>query len=218
MKIQWLGHSAFLITSDAGTRIVTDPYEPGGFGGSIRYGPLNEPADVVTVSHEHADHGYTGMVTGRPIVIKGAGKYVVAGIEFVAVQTMHDTTGGAERGKNTVFTFTVDGIKVCHLGDLGHVLNQDQAAEIGAVDVLFAPVGGYFTIGPGEAWQVADQLAPKIVIPMHFKTGKVDFPIVGVEEFLKGKPNVRRLESSTLELKKEDVPAQRQIIVLAHAL
>ena len=218
MKIQWLGHSSFLITSNAGVRIVTDPYQPGGFDGAIKYGALTNPVDIVTVSHEHTDHNYVAMVTGRPIVVKGAGRYVVSGIEFQGVQTMHDTSGGAERGKNTVFTFAVDGVKLCHLGDLGHVLNQDQAAEIGSVDVMFVPVGGFFTIGPEEAGKVAEQLAAKIVIPMHFKTEKIDFPIVGVDDFLKDKQNVKRLDNSTIELRKEDIPQERQIIVFRHEL
>lgn len=218
MKIQWLGHSAFLITSDGGVRIVTDPYQPGGYDGAIKYGPLKKPVDIVTISHEHPDHNYVQMVGGGPIVIKGAGMYVASGVEFTGVQTMHDTSGGTERGRNTVFTFTVDDIKICHLGDLGHVLSSDQAAEVGAVDVLLTPVGGYFTIDPNEAHQVADQLAARIVIPMHYKTEKVDFPIAEVDEFIKDKPNVTRLDSSILELRKEDVPEERRIIVLKHAL
>lgn len=218
MKVQWLGHSSFLITTNSGVRIVTDPYQPGGYDGAIKHEALNQPADVVTISHDHPDHNYTAMVAGNPMVIKGAGMYVVSGIEFLGVQTMHDESGGSQRGKNTVFTFTVDGIIVCHLGDLGHVLTGDQAAEIGSVDVLLLPIGGHFTIGPDQAWQVAGQLAAKIVIPMHFKTDKVNFPIAPIEDFLKDKPNVKRLDSSTLELKKEDVPKDRQIIVLKYAL
>lgn len=218
MKIQWLGHSSFVITSDNGTRIVTDPYQPGAYDNALRYLPLNKPAEVITISHQHPDHNFPAMVTGNPIVISSAGKYVVSGIEFLGVQTMHDRSKGAERGKNIVFTFVVDGIKVCHLGDLGHVLTQDQAAEIGAVDVLLVPVGGFFTIDAVEACKVADMLAAKIVIPMHYKTEKLDFNIAPVEDFVKDKPNVRRLDASTLELKKEDVPEDREIVVLTHAL
>jgi L-ascorbate metabolism protein UlaG (beta-lactamase superfamily) len=218
MKIEWLGHASFLITSESGVKILTDPYEPGGYNGAIMYGALKEPVDVVTVSHEHADHGYYQMAEGNPMILKGPGEFIACGIEFDGVPTAHDTSDGSERGKNTVFTFTVDGIKMCHLGDLGHVLNGDQAAEVGAVDVLLAPVGGYFTIGPEEAWKVADQLAAKIVIPMHYKTEKVTFKIAGVEDFLKDKSNVKRLNSSTLELRKDNLPAEREIVVLKHAL
>lgn len=218
MKVQWLGHSSFLIVSESGTRIVTDPYEPGGFNGAIKYGPLNQPVDVIVASHEHADHFFPKMVAGSPIIVKGPGEFVVAGIEFYGVPTAHDPSEGAERGKNTVFFFTVDGIKVCHLGDLGHVLNKDQCAEVGSVDVLLAPVGGYYTIGPEEAWKVADQLEAKIVIPMHFKTAKIDFPIGPVDDFVKDKPHVMRLDSSTLDIRKQDLPEERQIVVLKHAL
>jgi L-ascorbate metabolism protein UlaG (beta-lactamase superfamily) len=207
-----------MITSDAGTRIVTDPYEPGGYDGALKYGPLREPADIVTISHEHSDHAYHEMVPGKPIIIRGAGMFVVEGIEFVGVQTAHDTSGGEERGKNVAFTFIVDGVKIAHLGDLGHVLTPEHCAQIGAVDVLLTPVGGFYTIGPDEAWKVADQLAAKVVIPMHYKTDKVAFPIVGVDEFLKGKTNVRFAHSSTVEIRKEHLPAVRQIVVLDHAL
>jgi L-ascorbate metabolism protein UlaG (beta-lactamase superfamily) len=218
MKIQWLGHSSFLITSDSGTRIVTDPYDPTGYAGEFRYKALNQPADVVTISHEHRDHFYPAMVKGSPIIIKGAGRFIAEGIEFVGTATAHDDSGGSQRGKNTVFTFTVDGVRVCHLGDLGHVLNSDQAAEIGAVDVLLCPVGGYYTIGPDQAWEVAGQLAAKIVIPMHFKTPKLDFPITGVDDFLKGKENVTRLGKSAIETTAESLPKEREIIVLDPAL
>ncbi|HPP76135.1 MAG TPA: MBL fold metallo-hydrolase [Armatimonadota bacterium] len=218
MKIQWLGHSAFLITSDAGVKIVTDPYQPGGYDGAIRYGKLEQPVDIVTVSHEHPDHNYVNMIPGTPIIIKEAGRFVASGIEFVGVQAMHDESGGEKRGKNTIFSFTVDGVKVCHLGDLGHVLNPDQAAAVGTVDVLLTPIGGYFTIGPDEAWQVADQLSAKVVIPMHFKTKKIDFPIGPVEDFIKEKPNVKQLDSTSIEFHRDNLPEKRSVIVLKHAL
>lgn len=218
MKIKWLGHSAFLITSKSGTRVVIDPYEPGGYGGGLAYGDFGESADVVLISHEHADHGYTPFVKGSPIVIRGAGEFKAAGIVFEGIATFHDTSGGAERGKNTVYSFTVDGVRVCHLGDLGHVLTSEQAVVIGAVDVLLAPVGGHFTIGPEEAAKVTDQLAARVVIPMHYKTEKVDFPIGPVEDFLKGKADVRRLDVSEIEITPESLPKETQIIVLKHAL
>lgn len=218
MQIKWLGHSAFLMTSSAGVRIVTDPYEPGGYNGAISHGAFGEPVDVLLMSHEHPDHGYAGFVTGSPIVIRGAGDFKAADVEFKGLATFHDASGGRERGKNTVFTFIVDGVKTCHLGDLGHVLTSEQAAEIGAVDVLLAPIGGFFTIGAKEAWKVAEQLAAKIVIPMHYKTDKVAFPIAPVDEFIKDKPNVQRMDTSEIEVTPESLPRDRQIIVLQYAL
>ena len=220
MKIKWLGHSAFLITSESGTRLVTDPYQPGCYDGGINYDSFDQPADVVTISHEHPDHNNPKMVSGHPIIIKGAGMYIASGIEFLGVQVAHDEEGGLKRGKCTAFTFTIDKIKLCHLGDIGHVLTGDQAVEIGSVDVLFIPAGGHFTIAPDEAWRVADQLAAKIVIPMHYRTDKIgaDFPISGLEDFLKGKQSIKRLRTDTIELKKQELPMEREIIILAHAL
>lgn len=218
MKIRSLGHSMFLITSDAGVRIITDPYEPGSFGGALAGGAVPESADVVTVSHEHSDHGYTKAVAGNPIVLKGPGKFVAAGIEFEGVDTHHDRSKGAERGRNTVFRFTVDGVAVCHLGDLGHILTAEQAAAIGAVDVLLTPVGGFFTIGPDQAAKVADQLSAKIVIPMHYKTPKVAFPMEPVETFLQGKANVETPTSVEITITPEDLKQDRRIIVLRPAL
>ncbi len=218
MKIQWLGHSMFLITTSSGKKIVIDPYQPGSFSGAVGYGAFNEPADVVLMSHDHADHGYSKGIAGNPMLLKGPGKFVAAGIEFRGVDTYHDKSKGAERGRNTVFCFEADGIKVCHLGDLGHVLTNEQAAMVGAVDVLLTPVGGTYTIGPDEAPKVAEQLSAKIVIPMHFKTAKIAFPIEPVESFLEGKKNVERLDSSEIELKAEDLNNGPKIIVLQHAL
>jgi L-ascorbate metabolism protein UlaG (beta-lactamase superfamily) len=218
MKLKWLGHSCFLITAENGIKVLTDPYESGGFGGALRYGTVNEKVDIVTSSHEHADHGHLKDLPGVPVIIRSAGRFVAEGIAFDGVNAFHDTTQGAERGRIVIFKFVVDGVAICHLGDLGHVLTADQAAEIGAVDVLLLPVGGYYTIGPEEAWKVAGQLAAKIVIPMHFKTPKVDFPIAPVDDFLRDKPNVKRPGVSEVEIKKVGLPAEREIIVLEPAL
>ncbi|MDO8683934.1 MAG: MBL fold metallo-hydrolase, partial [Armatimonadota bacterium] len=207
-----------VITSENGTKILTDPYESGAYDGNIRYAPIKEKVDVVTVSHEHADHGHLKDLPGEPVILRGAGGYVASGISFQGISAFHDKSHGAERGVSVIFTFIVDDIKVCHLGDLGHELSSDQAAEAGAVDVLLTPVGGLFTIDAKEAWTVANQLASKIVIPMHFKTPKVGFPIAPVDEFIKDKPNVKRLGKSEVEINKNTLPSEREIIVLEPAL
>jgi len=217
MKITWLGHSAFLIESDSGVRIITDPYDVDAYSGAIKYGAINEYAEVVTISHDHPDHGCAKAVKGNPMVIKGAGKFVVRDIEFLGIQTMHDESGGSERGKNVVFIFTVDGVKICHLGDLGHIPTSEQLSQIGSIDVLLVPVGGYFTIGAEEAWEVAEKLNARVVIPMHYKTEKIGFPIAPVDEFLRGKPNVKRLDSASVELSADSLPTEREILVLKHA-
>ncbi|HXZ30607.1 MAG TPA: MBL fold metallo-hydrolase [Dehalococcoidia bacterium] len=215
MKIKWLGHACFLITSGGGVRIITDPYA---VGGGIRYAPVTEAADVVTVSHDHDDHNNVSAVQGKPEVVRGSGKKAAKGIQFKGIATSHDASQGTQRGSNTVFCFTIDDLKLCHLGDLGHVLSPGQITEIGAVDILFVPVGGFFTVDAAAASQVCDQLKPKVAIPMHFKTPKCVYPIAGVEDFLRGKKKVRKVAGSDVEFEHEKLPAATEIVLLQSAL
>jgi len=213
MQIKWLGHAAFMITSDTGTRIITDPYAD---RDEFSYGEIQESADIVTVSHEHSDHNNTAAVQENPEVVRGTAK--VKGIEFKGVPTYHDNTKGQQRGKNIIFCFEVDGVKTCHLGDLGHLLSDKELAEIGKVDILLIPVGGFYTIDAKVATQICDALAPKVAIPMHFKNEKCAFPIAGVDEFLKGKENITRLDVSEVVFKQGALPTVTQIVVLKPAL
>ncbi len=213
MKIKWLGHASFLITSDAGTKIITDPYVT---GGGLSYGEINESADIVTVSHGHGDHNNVAAVRGDPAVVKGTTE--VKGVKFNGIPTYHDSAGGKERGNNIIFYFEVDGMRVCHLGDLGHQLGDKEVAELGKVDVLLIPVGGFFTIDASVATEVCSKLTPKVVIPMHYKNGRCAFPIAGVDEFLQEKTGVSKLGDSEVEFKPGELPATTQIIVLKPAL
>ena len=213
MKIKWLGHAAFLIISETGTKIITDPYA---VDERLTYGEIKESADVVTVSHEHTDHSNVAAVKGNPEVVKGAAR--VRRIEFRAISTYHDNSGGSQWGKNTIFCFGVDGVGVCHLGDLGHRLDDKQLEEIGSVDILLIPVGGNYTIDARVATGVCDQLKPRVIMSMHYKTEKGLLNIAGIDEFLSGKANVSRLDSSQAEFKPGELPATAQIIVLKPAL
>ena len=215
MIIKWLGHACFLITSKEGLRIVTDPYT---VGGDINYSPIEEAADIVVVSHDHSDHNNVAAVRGKPEVVKGSGAKTAKGIQFRGVATYHDTSQGKQRGPNTVFCSSLDDIRLCHLGDLGHLLSPGQVSEIGAVDILFIPVGGFYTIDAVEASRVCDQLNPKVIFPMHFKTPKCAYPITGVDDFLKGKKNVRKVDSSEVEFELEKLPATSEIVILKPAL
>jgi L-ascorbate metabolism protein UlaG (beta-lactamase superfamily) len=216
MKVKWLGHACFLLTSEAGVRIVTDPYTPGAFG--LGYHPPAETADIVTVSHDHADHNNTAAVKGKPEVVRGVGVHKVKGVEIKGISTSHDEASGSQRGPNTVFCFTLDGVRVCHLGDLGHDLAAGSLAEIGPVDVLMIPVGGNFTIDANAASRVADRIAPKVVIPMHFQNERCpDFPVAAVDDFRKKRQRVRTLDASEVEIKKDDLPAETETVVLKPA-
>jgi L-ascorbate metabolism protein UlaG (beta-lactamase superfamily) len=218
MKIKCYGHAAFLITSNQGVKIITDPYESGAYGGQLGYGKIKDEADIVLTSHDHADHNDTKSLPGSPQIVKGSGSKTVKGIPIKGISTYHDPSKGSERGANTIFTLSVDGLKVCHLGDLGHTLAEKELAAIGPVDILLIPVGGYFTIDAAEATRVAEQIHPKVLIPMHFKTEKCGFPIAPVEDFLKGKPSVKRPQSSEVSFDKASLPQKMEIVVLDHAL
>ncbi len=218
MKIKWYGHAAFLVTSDQGVKMITDPYESGAYGGQLSYGKIKDQADIVLISHDHADHNDPKSLPGSPEIVKGSGSKTVKGISIKGISTYHDPSKGSERGANTIFTLTVDGIKICHLGDLGHILSEKELADIGSVDILLIPVGGYFTIDAKEATRVAEQIKPKILIPMHFKTEKCGFPITPVEDFLKGKSNTKRPKASEVAFEKKTLPQQMEMLVLEHAL
>jgi L-ascorbate metabolism protein UlaG (beta-lactamase superfamily) len=216
MKVKWLGHACFLLTSEAGVRILTDPYTPGAFG--LGYRPPAETADIVTVSHDHADHNNTAAVKGKPEVVRGAGVHKVKGVEIKGASTSHDEASGSQRGPNTVFCFTLDGVRVCHLGDLGHDLAAGSLADIGPVDVLLIPVGGNFTIDADAASRLADRIAPKVVIPMHFQNERCpDFPVAAVDDFRKKRQRVRMVDGSEVEIKKDNLPAETETVVLKPA-
>jgi L-ascorbate metabolism protein UlaG (beta-lactamase superfamily) len=215
VRIMWLGHACFLITSDEGLKIVTDPYS---VGGGINYGKIEESADIVTASHKHGDHDNVAAVKGNPQVLDTPAVKKVKGIEFNGVATYHDEAKGGQRGNNIIFCFALDGIRICHLGDLGHHLDASQVAAIGQVDILLIPVGGLYTIDARVAAKVCQDLNPRVVIPMHYKTAKCDYPIAGVDDFLRGRENVRRLDVSETEFKKDLLPSVTETVVLSHAL
>jgi len=202
-----------MVTSDTGIRIITDPY---GARADLSYGEIRETADIVTVSHNHTDHNNVAAVRGNPEVVKGTAR--IKGIEFKGIPTYHDDAGGKKRGDNTILCFEIDEVRVCHLGDLGHRLSDKQVAELGKVDILLIPVGGFYTIDAKVATEVCNQLKPKVIIPMHYKNDKCGFPIAGVDRFLQGKEGVSRLDASEVEFKPGELPASTQIIVLKSAL
>lgn len=208
MKIKWLGHSCFKITSSDSIVIVTDPFDK-----SVGY-PLPEvEADIVTSSHSHFDHNYFKAVKGNFEIVNTVGVHDIKGIHIKGVNTFHDSEHGAKRGKNIVFVIEVDGIRVCHLGDLGHILTEEQIQEIGHVDILLIPVGGFYTIDDRQAVKVMEQLKPKIAIPMHYKTQVIDFPIETVDNFLKSTGGEKIL-STELNINKQDLDGEPKVIAL----
>ena len=217
MRLTYFGHSSFLIEAADGTRVILDPYRHGSFDGALRYGPIDEPADVVAASHTHDDHGAADTIPGDPLVLVHPVAETVGAVKITGVQVAHDEAGGKKRGKNTIIVVDDGDVRLVHLGDLGHTLDDATVQAIGRVDVLLVPVGGFFTIDHKEAAQVVDTLDPHIVIPMHYKTDLVDFPIATEEPFLETQAGVERKTVPTLEVSGTNLPAKRSVIVLAHA-
>ncbi len=216
MKIEWLGQASMLLTSSDGTKVITDPYTPGVRG--VNYAPIEEEADIVTTSHDHRDHNNVSAVKGNPQVIRGAGTHSAKGIQFLGIVSYHDDTSGSQRGPNTVFCFTLDGIRVCHLGDLGHALSPQNQAEISPVDLLLIPVGGNFTIDARLAADTCRRLSPKVIIPMHFRNDRCpEFPVAGVEDFLALMEKVQRKDTSEVEFYKDSLPEDTEVVVLKPA-
>jgi len=217
MKIRWLGHAAFVLTTEQGQVILTDPYEPNCYGGALRYSKITVNSNVVTLSHDHADHACAASaLKGKPQVIDRAGDYEISGVKIKGIPSFHDANNGKERGKNIIFTHQTDGLTVAHLGDLGHIPSQGQYEQIGLVDVLLAPVGGHFTIDATQATEIAQNLKAKVVIPMHYKTEQIDFPIAPVDGFLKGK-KVKKISEAEVTIDKNNLPGEQEIWVLPYS-
>ncbi len=209
VKIQWFGHAFFLISN--GVKIAIDPFKD-----LEGYPNPQVSAEILLMSHDHFDHNKAEVVSGKPQVVRGYGKKTAKGMEFYGVKTYHDEVKGAKRGENSIFVFEIGGIRMAHCGDLGHILSDVQLKEIGPVDVLMIPIGGYYTIDAQEAWQNIEKIKPKIVIPMHYKQpfmGK-DFPIDKVDVFLERKKNVNRLDKNVLTLEKDKLPKETSVYVL----
>ncbi len=208
MDITWLGHSCFLIRGKEKS-IITDPYHP-----DLGY-RLGEPeADIVTLSHCHPGHNYIEGVANEPKLIKSPGEYEIGGTFITGVATFHDNRKGDLRGKNTIYIIEMDGITLCHLGDLGHPLDPHLIEEIGDIDILFLPVGEVSTMPIDTAVEIVRQLEPPIVIPMHYKTEAFTGDLSPVDKFL-DKMRIRELEARPkLSITSSSLPSSTQTIVL----
>lgn len=209
MKIRWLAHACFLLESQDGNKIITDPFD-----GSVGYKIPKIEADLVTVSHDHYDHNYVEAVQGDPKIIKTPGEYAFSDIKIKGIPCFHDEVKGAKRGPNIIFVFEMDGLRICHLGDLGHLLSKAQVEEIGKVDVLLIPVGGTFTLDAEGAVAVVEQLSPRLVIPMHFKTPEVSLPIDPVDNFLEKIGMGEHVDSTTIEVTNDNLGDTQRVLVL----
>jgi L-ascorbate metabolism protein UlaG (beta-lactamase superfamily) len=216
MRITYFGHAAFELTLESGMKIVFDPYMPGAFG-TLNCGAIKGEFDAAVVSHSHEDHCSRDVLSRAKKIINKSGKVTIDGVTIESLNTYHDETKGSERGKNLISIVSAEELRVAHLGDLGHTIASKDFPMLMWVDVLMIPVGGHFTIDAPAAAKLAKALEPRIVIPMHYKTPKVDFPITPVENFTKLMDNVERAGASEIVVTKETLPATMKVVVLEPA-
>jgi len=213
MEITWLGHSCFRLRGrDAA--VVMDPC-----GKETGYNISRPAADIVTVSHEHPAHNNVGGVAGSPRVVQGPGEFEIAGVLIMGIPTYHDSEKGQKLGKNTAYVVELDDVRVCHLGDIGHVPTPEQVEELSGVDILLAPVGGGSTINAAAAVETISLLEPKLVIPMHYKTDATkDGGLEPLDRFIKemGAKNAYEERQPKLSVTKSTLPEETKVLVLEY--
>ncbi len=179
MVIEWLGHSCFKITLKSGLRILLDPYN-----GETGYVPQDVETDIVTISHAHTDHNDLTHVTGNYTVVETPGEHTFGELTIEGYEVPHDHSNGAHRGMSIIFVFSVRGIRVCHMGDIGCIPDDALFQKLCGTDILLIPVGGKVTIDAQEALTICERLEPNIIIPMHFKTPDSNDDIAPLHDFL----------------------------------
>jgi L-ascorbate metabolism protein UlaG (beta-lactamase superfamily) len=207
VEIVSLGLSSFKISGKE-ISIVCDPYSDNAVG--LKFPKVE--ANVVTISHDHADHNQRANVRGEFVCFDAPGEYEIRGAEIVGIKSFHDEKQGAERGLNTIFVFEIDDLKLCHLGDLGHDLSSEQIEQIDGIDILFIPVGGHVTIDAKRAARVVAEINPKGVIPIHYRVGKRD-DLDPVEVFLKEIGKEPRVLSE-VKLKAKDLGENLEVFLM----
>ena len=223
--LTWLGHPSFILKTSTGLTALLDP-----IAAVVGYPVIPVTGvDVVTVSHEHSDHNNVALATGSPTILRGlAGNdwakidQTIKGVRVRTVSTFHDDTQGTQRGKNAIFVFEFDGMRIAHLGDLGHKLSDDQVKAIGNVDAVMIPVGGFYTIDGKNAAQVVAQLNPKVVIPMHYKTPALTASLSAVlatqDDFIAALGNSAKVvpTGQTITLASTKLPNERTVMVMSY--
>jgi L-ascorbate metabolism protein UlaG (beta-lactamase superfamily) len=209
MEITWLGYSCFRLKGKNIT-VITDPYPPG-----LGYTLDKLSADIITVSHNHANHSYISPIGGQPKVISRPGEYEIGGTLIIGISAFHDAENGAALGKNTIYAIEVDDITICHLGDVGHPLSSTQTEELGNIDVLLVPVGGGTTISATQAAALVRHIEPKIVIPMHYKTPTLTKELDPIDKFLKEMGLTAVEPQPKISINRATLPLTTQVIILS---
>ena len=201
MKIEWIGHACFKLTAQDGTVVITDPYDE-----SVGIDMIPLEADLITMSHGHHDHCEESMIVGSPVVARGVQAACVGGVTSEAVLSWHDDAKGTLRGANAIRIFTIDGLKIVHMGDQGCMPDEAVLEKIASADVMMIPVGGTYTVDAEGAKAIIERVKPACVIPMHVKTKRCPYPIVTMAEALTIWDAADAKPCTNMEITKDNVP------------
>jgi L-ascorbate metabolism protein UlaG (beta-lactamase superfamily) len=208
MEISWLGHSCFQLRGKDVT-LITDPFSPQ-LGHSL--GKISAP--IVTISHNHPGHNFVGGVDGDPRIVRGPGEYEISDVLITGVASYHDNKRGQELGRNTIYVIHMDDLVICHLGDLGHILQEEQLEEVADADILLIPIGGQHTINAAQAAEVISQVEPHIVIPMHYSSSIGDAPNP-LDKFCREMGIEAINPQPKLSITRSALPAETQVVILS---
>ena len=208
MEISWLGHSCFQLRGKNVT-LITDPFSPQ-LGHSL--GKISAP--IVTISHNHPGHNYADGVNGNPRVVRGPGEYEISDVLITGVASYHDEKHGRELGRNTIYIIHMDDLVICHLGDLGHILQEEQLEEVADADLLLVPIGGQHTINATQAAEVISQVEPHIVIPMHYSPPG-DGAANPLDKFCREMGIEAINPQPKLSITRSALPAETQVVILS---
>src|SRR6266849_2745165 len=208
MEISWLGHSCFQLRGKNAT-LITDPFSPQ-LGLSL--GKISAP--IVTISHDHSCHNFAAGISGNPRVVRGPGEYEISDVLITGVASYHDTKRGQERGRNTIYVIHMDDLIICHLGDLGHILQEEQLEEVADADILLIPIGGRATLNGAQAAEVISQVEPHIIIPMHYYNEAPETPDP-LDKFCREMGIEVINTQPKLTVTRNSLPAEPQVIILS---
>ena len=212
VRVRWFGQAFFLLTDPAGKRVAIDPFDKSFFDYPL---PQGLAADVVLVTHEHADHNNVALIPGEPRVLRsaqGVGEHDLGFCRVRGIPAFHDEVKGKQRGPNTVYRIELGGLVFVHVGDLGHLLSAGQVTALQPVDVLFAPLGGHFTLDPSKLDALVESLAPRLVVGMHYATRYTPrLPLAPAEDYAHGRRNVHPLPAPEFDLEGDRLPAAMEI-------
>ncbi len=211
MEISWLGHSCFQLRGK-NIVLITDPFTPSQ-GDASRLSKLN--ASIVTISHNHPGHNNTEGVSGNPRIVRGPGEYEINDVLITGVASYHDEKHGKDYGRNTIYIIHIDELAICHLGDLGHTLYEEQLEEVADADILFVPIGGEHTLNATKAAEVISQIEPRIVVPMHYHHMPTDEPSPALTTFCREMGVETINPQPKLTVTRNSLPTEMQIVLLA---